>query len=249
MSSRKTAIRAAFEAAAAEYDAHAHVQDLAAEDLARRIRDLGTEGRALELGCGTGFLSRRLADGARPWLITDLSEAMVSRCRDGLDAPQGVEFRVMDAETPCAEGPFQLICGNLVMQWFERPERSLKRLAELLPSGGTLALSTFGRETFKEWRAAQERVGLPAVAHLLSRDAFSGLFPAGELRVEEDFHRLDYTSAADFLHEVKAIGAGTPVEGSTPLSPGQMRRALRSLDEAGPVSMTFHILTALWTKP
>ncbi|CCD03423.1 methyltransferase domain-containing protein, partial [Azospirillum baldaniorum] len=74
---RKAAIAAAFGKAAPRYEEHAAVQRVAAERLAERVArlPLPPRPRVLEIGCGTGFLSRALREriGPADWLFTDLS--------------------------------------------------------------------------------------------------------------------------------------------------------------------------------
>ena len=80
----KAAVAAAFGAAADTYDDKADVQRAAAERLAQRLSalDLPAAPRVLEIGCGTGLLSRALAGMKTSELvISDISEPMVARCR------------------------------------------------------------------------------------------------------------------------------------------------------------------------
>jgi malonyl-CoA O-methyltransferase len=133
---RREAVAAAFGAAAGTYDADADLQRLVAGRLAARIAalPLPPAPRILEIGCGTGFLSRHLLAG-RPGargLITDLSEAMVRRCRDTLAGAS--DFLVMDGERPCLTPPggFDLICSSLALQWFADPVAALAAWAGLL---------------------------------------------------------------------------------------------------------------------
>ena len=79
----KAAIAAAFSAAAGSYDAAAGVQRRVAGELAQRIARLPLDQpRVLEIGCGTGFLSRELlALDPRELLLTDIAPTMIGRCR------------------------------------------------------------------------------------------------------------------------------------------------------------------------
>ena len=74
-----------------------------AEDIARL--DLPPRPRILEIGCGTGLLTRELARrlGPADWMLTDISPAMLEIARLG-PAPQGsVRYAALDGEhpTPC----------------------------------------------------------------------------------------------------------------------------------------------------
>ena len=103
---RNAAIGARFGRAAARYEAHAPAQRAArrlAEDIARL--DLPPRPRILEIGCGTGLLTRELARrlGPADWTLTDISPAMLEIARLG-PAPQGsVRYAALDGNipTPC----------------------------------------------------------------------------------------------------------------------------------------------------
>ncbi|WP_154399134.1 methyltransferase domain-containing protein, partial [Bordetella pertussis] len=76
-----------FDRAAARYETHAEVQRHAAEQLAERIAalPLPAEPRILEIGCGTGLLTRALARrlGRADWTITDIAPAMLAAQQAG----------------------------------------------------------------------------------------------------------------------------------------------------------------------
>ncbi len=85
MNEHKGRIASAFTAQADVYDAAADLQWLVAERLAEQItgRIKKTPRRILEIGCGTGFLSARLADAfpETRLVLTDIAPTMLARCR------------------------------------------------------------------------------------------------------------------------------------------------------------------------
>lgn len=164
-----------FDAAAATYDAHSPAQRHAAARLAGLIAaaSLPPRPRVLEIGCGTGHLTERLAlhlPGAQI-LATDIAPAMVATCRARLGTAPRFAYAVMDGTRPTFAGHednghrsagFDLVCANLAAQWFVDQPATLARLATLLAPGGLLALSLLGAATFREWRAAHAQRGLSA---------------------------------------------------------------------------------------
>jgi SAM-dependent methyltransferase len=80
------------------------------ESQAALLRDR-TYGKALELGCGSGAFTRRLAEIADRTLALDVAPSAIERARTaGLD-PNAVDFRVaniMDLDLR-GEGPFDLV--------------------------------------------------------------------------------------------------------------------------------------------
>ncbi len=243
---RKEAVAAAFGAAAASYDAHAGLQQRVAESLAARIAALPLPAapRVLEIGCGTGFLSRALAPrlpGAR-WLITDLAEPMVRECRRSF--PGEAAFLVMDGERPCLAGGFDLICASLALQWFGDIGAALAGWAGLLRPGGHLAFATLAAGTFATWREAHRALGLSSsVPDYPSASQLTAFLPGGgDGALDVEPVRCPYPDGHAFLASLRRIGAAVPTEGHRPLPPGQLRRVLRRF--APPAGLTETYQTA-----
>ncbi len=250
---RKTRVAARFHAAAAHYDRHSPVQRRVAATLARAIlqQPLAPRPRVLEIGCGTGHLTRGLAPrlAGADWLATDIALGMVTACRAAAPRPTP-RFLVMDGERPALRGPFDLICASLAAQWFEDLPGTLARLADLLAPGGLLALSSLGADTFREWRAAHATLGLQAATpEFCDLAAFERAWPpAREVRVWDQILEIRHPSAIDFVRSLRAIGADTPAPGRRPLAPGELRQVLAWLDAQAPVRATYHVLYGLLRK-
>ncbi len=231
----KTAVTAAFGAAAGTYDASAGLQQDVARALAQRIagRALPPEPRILEIGCGTGFLSRLLvALNPADLLLTDISPSMLGACRNGIDAPNA-RFMILDGEEPeAAGGPFDLICSSLAFQWFNDLPAALQRLSAMLAPGGSLMFATIGAESFHEWKAAHATRGLPSGV----RDYPS----ATELMCDEERLVRSYADGRNFLEHLRQIGAHLPEGNHRPLSPGALRSILRQFESG--IDVTYHIL-------
>jgi SAM-dependent methyltransferase len=99
-------------------------------------------GRVLEVGCGEGLLTARLAEYAAELVAVDISDTAVTRARTAL-ADHGnvlVERRTLPLDMP--EGSFDLIvCSDVLYFWEPRTlRRGLDRLLEGLRPGGRLLL-------------------------------------------------------------------------------------------------------------
>jgi malonyl-CoA O-methyltransferase len=252
----KERIAGAFERASS-YDDHAMVQRKIAQRLAGRITalPLGPAPRILEIGCGTGFLAAAVEGqiAGADWLMTDISPAMVERSRRRFGASPSYRFAVVDGEQPAfeqPEAPFDLVCANFAVHWFEDLEQGLSRLFRLLRPGGHLLFSTLADGTFGEWRGAHEALGFAAG---------TPPYPASEALIAMRLDRVEgnweydrlvetYASAADFLHALRAIGAGTPRPEHRPLSAAAMRRVMRRFEEAG-ASASYCVLIADYRRP
>ena len=181
-------IAAAF-AGADRYDEAASVQRAVAAALALRIAAAfasraATPPRILELGCGTGFLTRALAEliGRARWTVSDIAPAMVERARAALTIHG--DYRTIDGEAiDPALGRFDLIASSLAFQWFADLPGALQRMAALLETPGLIAFSTMAEGSFPEWTAALAAEGLPSgLPRYPDRAALAALAPPGPAR-------------------------------------------------------------------
>ncbi|MHA3792904.1 methyltransferase domain-containing protein [Sphingomonas sp. YL-JM2C] len=235
------------------YEAAALVQRTAAERLAERIAalPLPSKPRILELGCGTGFLTRAIdrAIGPARWTISDVAPAMVERARAGLGLD--ADYRVIDGEAvDPAIGRFDLIASGMAFQWFADLPGALDRLAALLTPGGAIAFSTMAERSLAEWTEALAAEGLPSgIPAYPGAAALAAMAPAG-LAAEVSIADLPepQADARAFLHGLKTIGAGIAAPGHRPLPPAALRRAMARFD-AGPRRVTYRIGFCLLRAP
>jgi len=254
-SDRRNRIAAAF-GRADGYDETARVQRTAAAMLAARIAAAGLapDPRILELGCGTGFLTRALADAIGParWTVSDLAPAMVERARTRLDLP--ADYRVIDGEAVDASlGPFDLIASSMAFQWFADLPGAVARLAARLAPGGLLAFATMAEGSLAEWRQAigddSRPPDPPAMPPYPGTDALAAMAPPGfaaDTAIIDLPERMN--DARHFLRGLKAIGAGTADGAYRPLPPAALRRAMARFD-AGPRIVTYRIGFCLFRAP
>lgn len=241
MTAWQARVRAAF-GAADSYEAHAVAQAEAADWLADRIAAAAPHGRVLEIGCGTGMLAARALArcGTGDWLMTDLSPAMVARCRARFGKHGGVRFGVLDGSAPDLpdEASFDLVCSNLAAQWFEDLPAALAAQLRLVRAGGWLMLTTLLDGTFAEWRrAVTEAGGTAGTPDYPTRQCLAGLrIDGSSLTVEQRRIPVHHASARDFLQALKAIGAATARPGHRPLSPAVLRAAMQRFTDAGAVA-------------
>lgn len=232
--SRSAAIARKFGARAHLYDAHADLQRGVAARLASGVPPFVAP-RVLELGCGTGLLSRQLTerypDGT--FLLTDLSPAMLDRCRTNLGGTgPRLTFAEMDAENPKLDERFDVIAMSMTLHWLSDPLAALERLRGLLTPNGTLAFATLSGESFPEWRDVLRFQGLPS--GLIDMPALPGI-------VEEERIVIDKDPLA-FLRRMKAVGGLTPKPGYRPVSPAALRGAIRIAEQRYGGRITWHIV-------
>lgn len=233
---RNIAIARSFEARAQDYELHADLQRSIADRLALLLPPLDSP-RVLELGCGTGLLSRHLLaqypDGG--FVFTDLAKTMLEQCRFnvGVQARGRARFTQMDGNKPdAALGTFDLIATSMALHWLSDPVASLDALRSLLAPHGLLLFAALGPESFTEWRNVLEAKSLPN--GVITTPPLPGI-------VAEERTIVDGSTLA-FLRRMKRVGGTTPREGYAKLSPGQLRRAIRECDAQTGGRITWHIV-------
>jgi malonyl-CoA O-methyltransferase len=209
--------RTRFSAAAGTYDRFAHVQQAVADRLLRTLVIDRRPARVLDIGCGTGMLTRRLADlWPDAWVEgVDWAPGMIDQARRHRDQDGRPLFTLADATT--YEGtPSHVLYDQLVsassLQWMPPLDRTLEHLAGLLRPGGHFAFALMLDETLDEIRAAEaavvtglpKAVVLPSFAEVEDALAAAGLIGA-DASVEE--HVVHAPSAAALLRELHDVGA------------------------------------------
>jgi SAM-dependent methyltransferase len=138
---------AVFNEVADEYDRHRPTYPDALVDRACEVAGLGPGAKVLEIGCGTGQLTRSLlARGLRVTAI-EPGERLIARARGQLGNAGEVEFvnqRLEEAPLPHAH--YSAVFSGSAIHWVD-PDVSWRKTADALVDGGTLALvSYFGLE-------------------------------------------------------------------------------------------------------
>ncbi|MCE2563870.1 dethiobiotin synthase [Komagataeibacter sp. FNDCF1] len=251
---RNARIAACFDAAH-DYEQAARVQRMAAQELARRIgyhHGMDAPSRILEIGCGTGLLTRELRRLFPKAHITatDIAPRMLERLARRMPNDDRLTLRQMDGEAPDATGPFDLICSSLAMQWFHHRSQALHGLAALLAPGGRMAFATLADGSFAQWRAAYDRTGVTCpMPDYPTQDALQREWPVSGAGLWQITEIVDTPSTPlAFARELRAIGA-THTE-HAPATPGQMRRVLAAA-RARPFAMSYQVAygqfhRALW---
>jgi SAM-dependent methyltransferase len=149
-----------FNEVAEEYDRHRPTYPDALIDRACEVGGLGPGATVLEIGCGTGQLTRSLlARGLRVTAV-DPGERLIARARDQLANAGDVEFvnrRLEEASLPHAH--YSAVFSASAIHWLD-PDISWRKTADALVDGGTLALvSYFG---LQEPRSAEDQQALRA---------------------------------------------------------------------------------------
>jgi ubiquinone/menaquinone biosynthesis C-methylase UbiE len=136
-----------FDEVAAEYDRHRPAYPDELVDQACRVAGIGSGDHVLEVGCGSGQLTRSLA--ARGLHVTALEPGknLIALARQNLDGAGEVDFVNARFEgAPLPREQFRAVFCASAFHWID-PEVSWQKVADVLVPGGTLALvQYFGLE-------------------------------------------------------------------------------------------------------
>ena len=207
----KRRVAASFSRAAASYDAVAELQRAVGNALLECLPDGLRPDRWLDLGCGTGYFSRRLAKcfPEAQGVALDLAEGMLRHA-----VPQGGAgaFIAGDAEClPLREGCVELIFSSLALQWCEDFPAVLREASRVLRPGGVFAFSSLCSGTLQELRDSWQAVdGFAHVNRFRTLDTYQRLCADSGLHLLELSVRpqvLYFAELRQLTHELKALGA------------------------------------------
>ncbi len=204
------------------------------------VSDVRRFRRILEIGCGTGGLTRRIESE----LFYDelLAIDLVPECEAFHRDRERTRFLAADAERDELPGPFELVISSAALQWFREPERAPTRLAALSAPGSWCAVATFGPENLREV-AAVSGAGLRYVPLPELGARFEPFFELAELGGE--IRTLVFPSPAEVLRHLKLAGvtaAGKPSRWTREQLAGFDRRYREKFSVPGGVSLTYHPL-------
>lgn len=233
----KRLIAASFSRAAASYDSVAALQRRVGERLLAQLPVSSAPRDWLDLGCGTGYFSRLLAQrfpGAQG-VALDIAEGMLLHARREGGAQR---FVVADAEhLPLRDQCLDLLFSSLALQWCADFGQVLSEAQRVLRPGGLLLFSSLCSGTLAElrdsWRAVDGRVHVnrfrPLEEYRRLSDA-SGLRP---LLLNRETEVLYFSDLRELTHEFKALGASNLNPGRPDGLTGRARvQALRAAYEA-----------------
>ncbi len=136
-----------FNELADEYDRHRPAYPDALIDRACEVAGLAPGARLLEIGCGTGQLTRSLLARGLKVTAVEPGEQLIARARNRLGGAGEVRFvNACLEEAPLPQAHYQAVFSASAFHWVD-PDVSWHRVADTLVDGGTLALvSYFGLE-------------------------------------------------------------------------------------------------------
>lgn len=112
-------------------------------------------GRGVDLGCGTGELTRALHERtrARSTVGLDSSPAMLKRSAE--HTADGLTFELGDIAEWAPSEPVDLIFSNAALHWIDNHEQLFERLTSALSPGGQLAVQMPANHDHRSHRVAE----------------------------------------------------------------------------------------------
>ena len=221
----RQAMRAAFEKAAAGYDAVAVLQQEVANRLVDRMDVMSMKPLSiLDVGSGTGFVSQLLAERFPKAKVTalDLAFNMLKQAKNKRSFKQrwNKQFHYVHAEVenlPFADASVELVISGLTMQWCQDLPKVFSEFKRVLAPGGLLLFSSFGPDTLKELRQSWSEVDeLPHV------NAFADMHDVGDALMQSGFAdpvmdmemlTVTYKDVKTVMSDLKQIGAHNVMQG------------------------------------
>ena len=199
-------IKKQFEKNMNTYDEHACVQKLMAQILVEKIAEINSNfENILELGSGTGLLTREIAKkiNFKNYLANDIiakSENYIKKI-----IPNST-FYLGNAQKIKPSKKVDLIISNAMFQWFENLDTICERCKNNLTTNGLLAFTTFSPNNFKEIKSL---TGLSLDYKTI--DELKSVFEKDfEIIYTEQFEeKLEFANPLEILAHLKKTGVNS----------------------------------------
>ncbi|MDP6968791.1 MAG: malonyl-ACP O-methyltransferase BioC [Gammaproteobacteria bacterium] len=206
-----TRVAQAFSQAAQDYDKVAGLQRQVADHL---LQHCGPQlhGQVMDLGCGTGYITRQLAQQQQVSSVlgVDIAPGMIEWCRQHIDNPR-CAWLVADAQAlPVTDHSINYVVSSLAMQWCADQRALFDNSSRVLKPGGCFYATTLGPQTLHELRWAWQQVdAYQHVNEFVSQGEILTAMHAcfAQVQVQEHTITLWFDKVSDILRELKQLGA------------------------------------------
>jgi trans-aconitate methyltransferase len=121
--------------------------------------------RILDLGCGTGHLTAKIAETGALVVGVDRSPEMIRQAKEKYPS---LQFEVMDAREIQLDGNFDAVFSNATLHWIMEPERAIAGIKKSLRPGGRFVAEFGGKgnngELLKAVQHAWQKLGIAGPA-------------------------------------------------------------------------------------
>ncbi len=243
-----------FSKSSKEYDDVALCQNYSAGRFAGMIADNVKPSRKvmriMEIGCGTGFLTKTIM-GLFPkasFTIVDISAEMIDVCKKntstirkqhGIDA----DFEVCDVSSNIIPGKYDLVVSSLALQWVEDELSDiLCRVGDVLADNGNIMFTTLVEGTFRRLKSSFERFGVEFPGPSLLTKSQLAEACGGDFGIVYEVYNDVYPTVLAFLEQLRTTGAVNAT--GQPVKPGSLRKVIKDYSavcEGGQVVAEYHL--------
>lgn len=183
------------------------MQDVLLAELKRK--SISADSSIVDLGCGTGFMLRQLADrGFENLTGVDLSPHMLAHAIEKIETAELVEADI--ESLPFADETFDTVISNAAIQWCSADVAAREMNRVLKPEGRVFA-STFVTGTLAQWKDAFSANGLPSRVHEFQteRQVHDDFVQAGFTNLEMTTRTLvnEFDDVDSMFRSIKKLGA------------------------------------------
>ncbi len=224
-----TALIANFSKQAIFYEQAAHVQKYAAQRLDNLITEhtaIHNDGNIIDIGCGTGVLSKYLIQRfpSRNIYFIDPAAGMLQICKQNMinttthHLKQDTYFIESSIENYLADAHFRnlkytLIASSFTLHWLRNFKHVIHELLNRLEVNGQFVFCFPIDGSFPEWQAICAELNLPFTANTFpSPDDLLSLIDSTKFTInfQEYSYPRQFSSALHFFQEIKMMGANSP---------------------------------------
>jgi malonyl-CoA O-methyltransferase len=254
----KRQVAASFSKAAASYDSVAELQRAVGNQLLQYLPQGLQPQQWLDLGSGTGYFSRALAERFphADGLALDIAEGMLNHARQRGGAQHYVAG---DAERlPLRADSCDLVFSSLAVQWCGDFAAVLAEALRVLRPGGLFAFTSLCVGTLLELREGWRTVdGMVHVNRFREFQRYQALCADSGLQtvsLEQQPHVLFYPDVRGLTHELKALGAHNINPGRPGGLTGRARmlgliQAYEAFRQPAGLPATYQVVYAVLRKP
>jgi trans-aconitate methyltransferase len=117
----------------------------------------------LDLGCGTGQLTEKIAQAGAEVMGVDFAPAMIEKARQNYPH---LHFEIADAKNFQVDKPFDAVFSNAVLHWVKEADRAIASIHQALKPGGRFVVEFGGKGNVQAiataLASALEAINIPA---------------------------------------------------------------------------------------
>ncbi|MEN6569588.1 MAG: bifunctional demethylmenaquinone methyltransferase/2-methoxy-6-polyprenyl-1,4-benzoquinol methylase UbiE [Rikenellaceae bacterium] len=175
--------------------------------LVRRLKNIPSRSKVLDIGCGTGDLTIALYKAGFETVGLDIADKMLkiaqkkSSCLNKKDIPNPQFFEGNAENLPFGDFVFDAVTISFGIRNFDDREKALKEIFRVLKKNGKLAILEFSEPKNRLWRNLYKIYFtglLPFIGRLISKDTEAYKYLPDSVR--------DFPQYEDFCNEISMTG-------------------------------------------